>query len=61
MLEFSKKILSKVSFDKGLFRKELIKNIRWLNKNEIIKLKLWALATFSQYENIITEVFDQLS
>ena len=61
MLEFSKKILSKVSFDKRLFRKELIKNIRWLNKNEIIKLKLWALATFSQYENIITEVFDQLS
>ena len=61
MLEFSKKILSKVSFDKRLFRKELIKNIRWLNKHEIIKLKLWALATFSQYENIITEVFDQLS
>ena len=61
MLEFSKKILSKVSFDKRLFRKELIKNIRWLNKNEIIKLKLWALATFSQYENIITEVVDQLS
>ena len=61
MLEFSKKILSKVSFDKKLFRKELIKNIRWLNKNEIIKLKLWALATFSQYENIIIEVFDQLS
>ena len=61
MLEFSKKILSKVSFDKNLFRKELRKSTVWLNKKEIITLKIWALTTFSQYKNTILEVFDKLS
>ena len=61
MLEFSKKILSKVSFDKTLFRKELQKSTRWLNKQEVITLKIWALTTFSQYKNTILEVFDKLS
>jgi hypothetical protein len=61
MLEFSKKILSKVSFDKNLFRKELSKSIRWLSKKEVLPLKIWALTTFSQYKNIILEVFDQIS
>ena len=61
MLEFSKKILSKVSFDKTLFRKELQKSTRWLNKKEVITLKIWALTTFSQYKTTILEVFDQLS
>jgi len=61
MLEFSKKILRKVSFDKNLFRKELRKSTMWLNKKEIITLKIWALTTFSQYKNTILEVFDKLS
>ena len=61
MLEFSKKILSKVSFDKNLFQKELRKSTVWLNKKEVITLKIWALTTFSQYKNTILEVFDQLS
>lgn len=57
MLEFSKKILRKVSFDRKLFKKELQKSIRWLNKREIAHLKVWALAAFVQYRNIILEVF----
>ena len=61
MLEFTKKILSKVSFDKYLFRKELSKSISWLTKKEILTLKIWALTTFSQYKNTILEVFDQIS
>ena len=61
MLEFSKKILRKVSFDKNLFRKELSKSVRWLSKKEELTLKIWALTTFSQYKNIILEVFDQIS
>ena len=36
MLEFSKKIISKVSFDKTLFRKELSKSVRWVSKKEVI-------------------------
>ena len=47
MLEFTKKILSKVSFDKTLFKKELSKSARWLSKQEVITLKIWALTTFS--------------
>ncbi len=61
MLEFSKKILSKVSFDKNLFKKELLKSIRWVSKKEVITLKIWTLSTFSQYKNTILEVFDQIS
>ncbi len=61
MLELSKKILSKVSFDKSLFKKELSKSARWLSKREVITLKIWALTTFSQYKNTILEVFDQMS
>ena len=61
MLEFSKKVLNKVSFDKTLFKKELQKSLRWLSKREMTRLKIWALATFSQYKNIILEVFDQIS
>ncbi|MBT5273212.1 MAG: hypothetical protein HOL74_00125 [Flavobacteriales bacterium] len=61
MLEFTKKILSKVSFDKTLFKKELSKSARWLSKQEVITLKIWALTTFSQYKNTILEVFDQIS
>ena len=61
MLEFSKKILSKVSFDKHLFKRELRKSIRWINQKESAHLKIWALTTFTQYKNIIIEVFDNLS
>ena len=61
MLEFSKKVLNKVSFDKILFKKELQKSLRWLSKTEMTHLKIWALATFSQYKGTILEVFDQIS
>ena len=61
MLEFSKKILLKVSFDKTLFQKELQKSIRWVNKKDLTLLKIWSLTSFSQYRNIILDVFDNLS
>tara|TARA_Y100000588_G_C13627942_1_gene658237 strand:+ start:324 stop:509 length:186 start_codon:yes stop_codon:yes gene_type:complete len=61
MLEFSKKILSKVSFDKHLFKKELLKSIKWVKKKELLALKIWALNSFSQYKNTIIKVFDQIS
>ena len=53
MLEFSKKILSKVSFDRKLFKKELRKSISWVSKTEVIALKIWTLTTFSQYKQTI--------
>ena len=39
MLKFSKNILRKVSFDPSLFKKELAKSAKWLNKQEIGNLK----------------------
>ena len=47
MLEFTKKILSKVSFDQSLFKKELAKSPKWLSKKEVINLKIWTLTSFS--------------
>ena len=61
MLEFTKKILSKVSFDKDLFKKELKKSTKWMSKNELLQLKIWSLITFSQYKKIIIDVFDRIS
>lgn len=62
MLEYSKTILQKVSFNRELFKKELIKSLRWLHKEEIILLKIWCLATFSDtYSDILNEVFFHLS
>tara|TARA_B100001287_G_C22524868_1_gene454460 strand:- start:251 stop:436 length:186 start_codon:yes stop_codon:yes gene_type:complete len=61
MLEFSKKILSKVSFDKDLFKKELEKSTKWMSKKELTLLKIWALTSFSQYKKVIIDVFDTIS
>ena len=40
MLEFSKIVLKKVSFDKKLFKKELRKSAMWLSKSDMIILKI---------------------
>ena len=61
MLEFSKTVLRSVSFDKSLFKKELRKSAMWLSKRDMLKLKIWALATFSQYNYIIIDVFEKIS
>ena len=61
MLKFYKSILEKVSFDKELFRKELSKSKKWLTKNELSKLKIWALSAFTHYKQIILEVLDSIS
>lgn len=58
MLELSKQVLKRVSFDKALFRKELSKAIRWINPNEKPLLKVWCLSTFSPvYRDVIQDTF----
>jgi hypothetical protein len=58
MFELTKLTLQKVSFDKKLFKKELMKGIGWLKKDEAIMLKVWCLTTFgNQYAPIVREVF----
>lgn len=59
MYEFSKKVLQKVSFDKALFRKELVKAKKWLKREELIMLKTWCLANFGHlYGDTIIDVFE---
>jgi hypothetical protein len=58
MLEFCKKILTKVSFDRLLFKKELKKSIKWLKKDELIQLQKWCENRFGHlYRDIIQESF----
>jgi hypothetical protein len=58
MLRFFKTILSKVSFDKNLFKKELKKSTRLVSKNEQMVLKIWCLTTFGNYKDVILDVFE---
>ncbi|HEY6161494.1 MAG TPA: hypothetical protein VI112_09735 [Bacteroidia bacterium] len=58
MFELSKQILQKVSFDKVLFRKELLKAYKWLKPEERMLLYAWCIATFgSTYRDVISEVY----
>ena len=63
MLELSKQILQKVSFDRKLFKKELRKSLKWVKPSERLQLKAWCLLTFgAAYHDVILEVFEsQLS
>jgi len=62
MLEMSKVVLDRVSFDKTLFKKELTKAINWLKKEEIVALKIWCLATFGGlYKEVILDVFETIA
>ncbi|MCD4734733.1 MAG: hypothetical protein K8R53_01695 [Bacteroidales bacterium] len=62
MLKYTKTILQKVSFNKDLFRKELRKSLKWLNKEEMLILKIWCVSQFGNiYGDIIKEVFESLS
>jgi len=58
MLEFCKKVLTNVSFDRILFRKELRKAIKWVSNEEIGQLKQWCQSRFGHiYGDIIAETF----
>ncbi|MBT7652303.1 MAG: hypothetical protein HN563_03215 [Flavobacteriales bacterium] len=58
MLEFCKSVLSKVSFDRALFAKELKKSVRWLKKSEIQNLKDWCLNRYGEvYGDVIISTF----
>ncbi|MBK7850038.1 MAG: hypothetical protein IPJ66_06305 [Bacteroidetes bacterium] len=61
MFEYSKQILTKVSFDKHLFRKELIKSLQILKRDERRLLKIWCIATFAAYSDVVIEAFRKFS
>lgn len=58
MLEFCKKILTNVSFDRLLFAKELKKAIKWVSKDERRQLKDWCIQQFgTKYQEEIAASF----
>lgn len=60
MLEYFKTILSKVSFDRWLFEKELKKAIKSLVPAEITTLRDWCYDQFGQiYESILNKCFSR--
>ncbi len=61
MLELSKQILHKVSFDRHLFEKELRKATRWVKKEDLTSLKSWCIVTFGLvYGEVIQNVFETM-
>jgi hypothetical protein len=62
MLEITKTVLKSVSFDKNLFKKELLKAKKWLRRDELLMLKAWCITYFgSSHLDLIKEVFDSIS
>jgi hypothetical protein len=59
MLELTKKILVRVSFDPLLFQKELSKAIKWMSDTEeVTRLREWCLKEFGgKYPSIIQKAF----
>lgn len=59
MLELSKNILRKVSFDHALFYKELKKALKWINSTEELrKLKEWCIFEFGKtHRRVLQQVF----
>jgi len=59
MLELTKKILTKVSFDAHLFQKELNKALKWItDSEEVKKFQEWCILEFGhRYPIIIKNAF----
>ena len=55
MLEYVKTILKKVSFDRGLFERELLKAIRSLLVDEVKKLKEWCYRKFGREHSVVLD------
>jgi hypothetical protein len=56
MLEYTKTIMQKVSFNKFLLQKELGKALKWLNQQEREELAKWTRNNFGPlYEDLLKE------
>ena len=58
MLDYAKIILPKVSFSEELFKKELMKCIKWVEADEVHELHDWCYQNFkNKYAGILDEAF----
>lgn len=61
MLEHQKVLLEKLSYDRELFRKEIVKSFKWLKSSEITKLYKWLRVNFGNtHGDIIREAFEYI-
>ena len=59
MLELSKLVLQKVSFDSNLFQKELRKSLNWLKSEDRKQFKTWVTNKFGKsFSKEISKVFN---
>jgi len=59
MLEYVKNILTKVSFDKHLFEKELFKSAKSLMPDELLQLREWCYSNFTnEYLEAVERFFN---
>ena len=57
MLNLTKYVLEKVSFDQKLFKKELIKATKALKKEELMLLYTWGVVQFaSEHQAMVKEI-----
>ncbi len=62
MLEYVKTVLTKVSFDKKLFEKELRKSLNLILPTEIQEFKAWCYRKFAKiYESVLNKYFVKLA
>ena len=62
MLDYVKMILTKVSFNKALFEKELRKALKMLLPAELPDFRSWCYQQFSRiYRRVLKRVFGELS
>jgi hypothetical protein len=58
MLKYTEIVLLKVSFNRDLFKKELIKALKWLKREDAQILKTWCIVNFGTvYLDVINEAF----
>jgi hypothetical protein len=59
MLERHKLLIEQLSYDKDLFRKEILKSFWWLKSYEIIQLYVWLKKNFGRtHGDVIRDVFE---
>lgn len=59
MLELQKFVLQQVSDNETLFKKELVKTLKWINCSEAVELQKWVISKFGNlHPEVIDEVFE---
>jgi len=62
MLDHQKFVLDKLSCDKELFRKEIIKSFKWLKSYEILQLYRWLKKKYGHtHADVIKDIFQHIA